>query len=127
MVIHLSSDLMLVGKVSGWAKSNDIAYRNASNMNKFEQMLAEEEVSVVLVDLQIALGSHLQIDQAVPGEQLQHVVEEADAGCHVGRASTAHRGAETRTHDRSRQAHSCSPPFAPVLRYAPARATGAAR
>ena len=35
---------------------------------------------VVLVDIQIALGVELQIEAAMLGEQLQHVIEEADAG-----------------------------------------------
>ncbi len=35
---------------------------------------------VVLVHVQIAVGVQLQIEAAVLGEQLQHVVEEADAG-----------------------------------------------
>src|SRR5262249_42008740 len=34
---------------------------------------------VVLVDIQVALGAQLQIETAVFGKQLQHVVEEADA------------------------------------------------
>ena len=35
---------------------------------------------VVLVDLQVARGAHRQVDGRVPGQQREHVVEEADAG-----------------------------------------------
>ena len=35
---------------------------------------------VVLVHVQVAVGLQLQIEAAVLGEQLQHVVEKADAG-----------------------------------------------
>ena len=34
----------------------------------------------MLIHVQIAIGAQLQIEAAVFGEQLQHVVEEADAG-----------------------------------------------
>src|SRR5262249_13968710 len=35
---------------------------------------------VVLVDLQIALAADLGVEGAVPGERVQHVIEEGDAG-----------------------------------------------
>jgi hypothetical protein len=35
---------------------------------------------VVAVDVQVALGLDLEVDQAVAGDLLEHVVEEADAG-----------------------------------------------
>ena len=38
---------------------------------------------VVRIHVQIALRLHGQIEQAVVGEQRQHVVEEADAGVHL--------------------------------------------
>ena len=48
------------------------------------QRLAEADADVfdrvVLIDVQIALGLHGQIDRRVLGQQRQHVVEEADAG-----------------------------------------------
>lgn len=53
MVLHLSNDLMLVGKVSAWAKSQSIPYRNISNLSKLATSLAEDSVDVVLVDLQL--------------------------------------------------------------------------
>ena len=34
----------------------------------------------MLIDIQIARGLQLQIEAAVLGEQLQHVIEEANAG-----------------------------------------------
>ena len=50
--------------------------------------LAEDDADVfdgvVGVDLQIALGLDLQIDQAVAAEQVEHVVEEPDAGVRRG-------------------------------------------
>ena len=41
---------------------------------------------VVEVDMQIALRLHLEIDQAVARELLQHMVEKADAGRDLGTA-----------------------------------------
>jgi hypothetical protein len=35
---------------------------------------------VVVVDMQIARGRDLQVDQRVAGQLVEHVVEEADAG-----------------------------------------------
>jgi hypothetical protein len=35
---------------------------------------------VVAVDVQVAFGLDVQVDQAVAGDLVQHVVEEADAG-----------------------------------------------
>lgn len=53
MVLHLSNDLMLVGKVSAWAKSQSIAYRNISSVNKLEAALEDAPINVVLIDLQL--------------------------------------------------------------------------
>ena len=48
------------------------------------ERLAEDDADVfdgvVRVDLQIALGVDVQIDQAVAREQVEHVIEEPDAG-----------------------------------------------
>ena len=41
---------------------------------------------VVRVDLQVALGAHGQVEAAVPGELVEHVVVEADAGGDLGLA-----------------------------------------
>ena len=41
---------------------------------------------VVEIDVQIALGADLQIDAAVTGEAVEHVVEEANAGLDIGHA-----------------------------------------
>src|SRR5215203_6156242 len=37
---------------------------------------------MVLIDVEIAGGSHREVEGAVAGEQFQHVIEEADAGAH---------------------------------------------
>ena len=37
---------------------------------------------MVLVDLQVTIGAQVEIEAAVTGEELEHVVEEADAGRH---------------------------------------------
>ena len=63
--MHLSNDLMLVGKVSAAAKSNVIAYKNASSLKKFEQSLADGNVSIVLVDLQFKTLDIEQVAQQV--------------------------------------------------------------
>jgi hypothetical protein len=41
---------------------------------------------VVAVDVQVALAPHGEIDERVPGQQREHVVEEAEAGLGVGPA-----------------------------------------
>ena len=48
--------------------------------NKLAEHDADVFDGVVLVDVEIAVGVKLQIEAAVLGEQLQHVIEEADAG-----------------------------------------------
>ena len=55
---------------------------------RLRERLAEHDADVlgrvVLVDVEVALRRDRQVDQAVPGELLQHVVEEADAGRDLG-------------------------------------------
>src|SRR6185295_14547076 len=41
---------------------------------------------VVAVDVQVALGDDLEVDQPVAGDLVEHVVEEADAGGQLGHA-----------------------------------------
>jgi hypothetical protein len=52
-----------------------------------ETRLAERDADVldrvVLVDVEVARGVQRQVEAAVPREQLEHVVEEADAGADV--------------------------------------------
>src|SRR5947207_3412240 len=52
--------------------------------------LAERDANVlggvVVVDMQIALGLHRNVDTRVPRQEIEHVVEEADAGRDVGDA-----------------------------------------
>ena len=52
--------------------------------------LAEDDADVfdgvVRIDLQIALGVDVEVDQAVPREQVEHVIEEPDAGLDAARA-----------------------------------------
>ncbi len=59
------------------------------------QRLAEHDADilggVVEIDMQVALGLHRQVEQPVPGESGQHVVEEADAGGDVGLAGAVQR------------------------------------
>ena len=65
MVLHLSNDLMLVGKVSAWAKSNGVTYRNAANQKKFHNALNEDDCQVVLVDLQFKNLDMVDVVQSV--------------------------------------------------------------
>ena len=57
---------------------------------RLRQRLAEHDADilggVVEVDMQVALGLHVEVEQPVAGEGGQHVVEEADAGGDLGRA-----------------------------------------
>jgi hypothetical protein len=50
---------------------------------------------VVLVDVQIALGSNLQVDRAMLGQQLKHVIEKTDPGLDVGLAGAIQIQRET--------------------------------
>src|SRR5262245_10731532 len=54
---------------------------------RLQERLAERDTDifdrVVLVDVEIALGLQREIEAAVAREQLQHVIEEADAGADV--------------------------------------------
>jgi hypothetical protein len=40
---------------------------------------------VVPVDVQVAIGRDVEVDQAMAGDLVQHVVEKADAGGELGR------------------------------------------
>ena len=51
--------------------------------HRFPEHDADVLDGVVLIDVQVALGLQRQVEAAVPREQLQHVVEEADAGADV--------------------------------------------
>ena len=48
--------------------------------NKLPEHDADVFHRVVLIHIQIALGVQLQIEAAMLGEQLQHVIEETDTG-----------------------------------------------
>ena len=56
------------------------------------ERLAERDADVldgvVIVNMQIAPGAHRHVDERVPGELVEHVIEEADAGGDLGRAGT---------------------------------------
>jgi hypothetical protein len=41
---------------------------------------------VVAVDVQVAFGLDVEVDQPVAGDLIEHVIEEADAGGQLGRA-----------------------------------------
>ena len=43
---------------------------------------------MVLVDVEIAIAHQLKIESAMPREQLQHVIEEANAGGNLVSAAT---------------------------------------
>jgi hypothetical protein len=45
---------------------------------------------VVLIDVEVALRLQFQIEAAVPREQFQHVIEEADASGDLILAATVH-------------------------------------
>ena len=53
----------------------------------FERRLAEHDADVldrvVLIDVEVAGRVQRQVEAAVPREQLEHVIEEADAGADV--------------------------------------------
>ena len=61
----------------------------------FEHRLAERDADVldgvVLIDVEVARGVQRQVEAAMPGEQLEHVVEEADAGANVVAALSVDR------------------------------------
>ncbi len=56
MVVHLCNDLMLVGKISAWARAHHVSYCNLSSLASLQQWLDEandHRMSLLLVDLQI--------------------------------------------------------------------------
>ena len=67
-----------------------VADQAALVADRLADRLAEGDADVldgvVAVDVQVALGLDLEIDQAVAGDLLEHVVEEADAGGELGGA-----------------------------------------
>src|SRR5581483_9012083 len=67
----------------------------ATIAQRLRYRLAERDADVfhrvVLIDIEIALGVERQIERAVPREQLQHVIEEADAGADLIPAAAFNR------------------------------------
>ena len=55
-------------------------------MHRLAERDADILGGVVVVDVQVALGLHGEIDAGMPRQQVQHVVEEADSGGDGGRA-----------------------------------------
>lgn len=71
MAIAANALLVADGASEGLAKGNaDIFHR------------------VVVIDVQIALAMNVQVDQPVPGDLVQHVLEKGDANIEVGLAGT---------------------------------------
>jgi hypothetical protein len=58
----------------------------------FSDRLAKADTDVfngvVRIHVQIALRFHIEIDEAVAGEQVEHVIEKADARVEIGRAGS---------------------------------------
>jgi len=77
------------------ADSRLVAERLADRLPEADARVLDR---VVLVDLEVAGGLHGQVDRPVPGEQLEHVVEEADAAGHLAaaRAVEIHRQLDVR-------------------------------
>ena len=48
--------------------------------NRFAERDADVFDGVMLIDVEIAGGLDLQVEAAVPGDQVEHVIEKADAG-----------------------------------------------
>ena len=87
-----------------------VAGQPALVAERLSQRLAERDADVldrvVIVDVQVALGAHRQVDQRMARELVEHVVEEADAGGDVGRAGAV----EIDARPRSRSRWSCASP-----------------
>ncbi len=56
-------------------------------MHRFAERDADIFNGVVLVDVQIAFCGDVEIESAVPRDEIQHVIEEADAGGNLGFAA----------------------------------------
>ena len=67
-----------------------VAHDAAHVAERLLHRLAEHDAGVfggvVLVDVQVALGLQLDVDPGVARQELEHVVEEADAGRDLGAA-----------------------------------------
>ena len=69
----------------------DAAARAERGLDRLAERDADVLDRVVLVDVEIALGAQAQVEAAVAREQLQHVVEKADAGPDVVSAAAVER------------------------------------
>src|SRR6185503_97120 len=67
-------------EVTGPVDSSTIAERAR---NGLAQGNADVFHGVMLIDVQVALGGEFQVERAMPGKQLEHVVKEPDSRVHV--------------------------------------------
>ncbi len=68
MILHLCSDLMLTAKVSSWAKSNGLQYKNAGSLKKFSAALADKDFH--------GNGRAVMIDLQFPGLDIPNIVSQ---------------------------------------------------
>src|SRR5262245_18485163 len=76
--IHRSSDQDLVHRQRCAAVPSNACFITSSLRNCFAEADAHVLNSVVRIDLQIAFGLNVDVDQAVTSKKSQHVIEEAD-------------------------------------------------
>ena len=62
--------------------------------HRFAERDADVFDGVMLIDVEIAGGLHLQIEAAVPRDEVEHVIEEADAGAVLEAALAVERQRE---------------------------------
>src|SRR5215472_15817192 len=65
------------------AGAHDAAFIAERVVKRFTQNDANVLYCVVLIDVEIALGLELEVESAVTGEQLQHVIEKSYPGLHL--------------------------------------------
>ena len=75
-------------EVAGAVDAAPVAERGR---DRFAERDPEVFDGVVLIDVEVAGGGDRQVERAVAREQLQHVVEEPDAGADVVAAATVER------------------------------------
>ena len=54
--------------------------------HRFAERDADVLDGVMLIDVEVARGAHVEIERAMPRHQIEHVIEKADAGAVLERA-----------------------------------------
>jgi hypothetical protein len=82
LVEHQES-IDVIGDVTCWVRDLHEAWETENHRQRHE---VTRDAAVVVIDFEIAFGVDGEVDEAVAREEVEHVVEEADAGLGGGLA-----------------------------------------